>query len=377
MKILHLYGFPLYGTGGGTYVRNLATVTSELGHEVAICCPDKRRVPNVRIYHIDLPFQAVYFEHPEYPESTQFYKLNGCKFFELHAEYQKSILQVIEKFKPQLIHVHHAGHLTWIAQYIKDFYGVPYLVTCHNSAILHARDDARFVPFTSAALNEAKYVTVPSNFTKQHLLSTYEKFCTLRSLKKKTFVIPGGVNTDKFRQKLQISLDAKYSLKNKKLILFSGRITPSGEIIIVGDGKARKNLESYVERHNIHNVKFRGHINKKHFSELIAFYQRADVLIFPSTEKEAFGLVLLEAMAANTAVVASDCGGVPDIVKNNKTGLLIKPRSMTEIRDKVNFLLENDVFRQKLATQAYAFVKKTFDWKSITNTFVLIYEKMI
>lgn len=97
-------------------------------------------------------------------------------------------------------------------------------------------------------------------------------------------------------------------------------------------------------------------------SEIVAYYQKAKVLLFPS-ESEGMPLTILEAMATGLPVVASAVGGIPDIIDDGKDGFLIKERSINEWQEKIEKALTIDNFlcRQKiekkftldLQTQAY------------------------
>lgn len=75
-----------------------------------------------------------------------------------------------------------------------------------------------------------------------------------------------------------------------------------------------------------------------------------DVLVLPSFS-ETFGLVLIEAMAMEKAVVATNAGGVPEIITNNQTGLLVKPRDEASLADALNHVLDDDSLRRRLARQ--------------------------
>lgn len=86
---------------------------------------------------------------------------------------------------------------------------------------------------------------------------------------------------------------------------------------------------------------------KKYDQEKNTFYQQSDIFVFP-TLNEAFGLVLLEAMQFNLPVVASDEGGIPDVVLNNKTGYIVRKNDPDELADKLITLIGNPLLRQTM-----------------------------
>ena len=108
-------------------------------------------------------------------------------------------------------------------------------------------------------------------------------------------------------------------------------------------------------------VKFVGRVEDK---ELSAYYQRVQVTILPSIDKtEAFGLVLLESMAAGTPIIASNLVGVRSLVKLNKTGWLVKPGSEADLADKIKLALADQSNHQTdcLATASL------YDWEKVTD----------
>lgn len=86
------------------------------------------------------------------------------------------------------------------------------------------------------------------------------------------------------------------------------------------------------------NFRFAGHCDA---DELRSFYEKAQFVVFPSKWFEGFPLVLLEAMAHGKAVIASDIGGLSDIVEDGKTGLLVKPGDSADLYEKVSVLWSN------------------------------------
>lgn len=104
-------------------------------------------------------------------------------------------------------------------------------------------------------------------------------------------------------------------------------------------------------------------------------YYRADVCVVPSVWDEPLGLVVLEAMAANTPVVVTRKGGIPLMVKENFNGLFVRPRNPKEISQKVNFLLRNDAIRIRMGNKARLTVEEKFTWERIAGKYERMYQQ--
>jgi hypothetical protein len=110
--------------------------------------------------------------------------------------------------------------------------------------------------------------------------------------------------------------------------------------------------------------------------ELVTWYQKADIFVLPSSH-EAFPLVILEAMACETPVVASSIGDIPDIIQDGATGFLVEPGSSEELSQKIIELLEDDELRERMGKRARSVVKAKYDWKNISTMIANVYEKVL
>ena len=87
------------------------------------------------------------------------------------------------------------------------------------------------------------------------------------------------------------------------------------------------------------------------------------------------GLVILEAMAAKTPVIASRSGGITSLVKDGYNGYLVRARNAQEIAEKVNTLLANDELRRKMGERSYQVVSQKYTWEKLAERFERIYDK--
>lgn len=384
MRILFLYMFPLAGNGSASYLRALCAQLIERGHTVAIVSPDKKRqFPGVKHYIVNPPLNGVFHGHPELPGAKRFADMNGQELGAIYVSYLKTGIEAVADFNPEIVHAFHTVFLPQIGRVIKLLFGIRLIITTHGSDLQYLAEDRRLNGLIKDATRFAAAITANSDFTKKLFLELFGQ-----SLKKKTKVIPGGVNLEEFKgsEKYLKDINRKYRLRDQKVVLFTGRLIKSkgieylvkaasmihGKIIIVGDGPERKNLEALAKKRGLKNVIFAGYTDKKQY--LHAFYERADVYVSP-TAWEGFGLTLLEAMAAHTPVIATKKGGVVSIIKNGVDGFLVSPRSPREIAETVNRILDDDQLEKKISEEAYKTVVNKFTWKKIADEYEKLYKE--
>jgi glycosyltransferase involved in cell wall biosynthesis len=123
---------------------------------------------------------------------------------------------------------------------------------------------------------------------------------------------------------------------------------PDIKLLIVGDGAQRSYLASLAEQLNISaNVTFTGIV-----SDVYPLIRRMDIIILPSLY-EAFGLVLLEAMAMKKPVIATRVNGVPEIVAEGSTGLLVPPADAGALADAVIKFVDNPDLGRAMGEKGY------------------------
>jgi len=159
--------------------------------------------------------------------------------------------------------------------------------------------------------------------------------------------------------------------KGIDILLQTAKILPSKyNLIILGDGPEENNVRDMANLKT--NVHYLGYQSKQNTISLI---RGSDLLVQPSL-MEGLSSTLLEAMACETCVVASDVGGNPEIIDNDNTGILVKPNNREELLDKILDLMKNNEKRSKLATAGLKVVEK-YNWKRIGRLYLDIYESII
>jgi len=139
--------------------------------------------------------------------------------------------------------------------------------------------------------------------------------------------------------------------KDQELIVYVGRLSPEKglltflrsitllkskvRVLIVGDGPQRNILEAFV-KDNLTNVEFLGYVPTDKIWEIIS---SARVLVLPSECYEGFGRVIVEAYACGVPIVASNIGGIPEIVEDGVTGRLFVPGDPFDLAEKLEWIL--------------------------------------
>jgi glycosyltransferase involved in cell wall biosynthesis len=99
----------------------------------------------------------------------------------------------------------------------------------------------------------------------------------------------------------------------------------------------------------------------------------SQVFVLPS-RVESVPQSILEAFFLKIPVIATNVGGIPELVTNNKTGILVKPNDPEDLLDKINYLLNDGELRKTLANNAYDFVLKNFSWEFLIGKYIKLYE---
>jgi len=388
MKILQLLCVPLYGTGSGTYVRKLSEALTKDGHQVAIVSPDNRELKKIKLYEVKLPFMATFLGQPEHPEAKLYSRLSGEELNDVQAAFESTIIKAVEDFRPDVIHVHHAANLSWIANYIKAVYQIHFIITSHNTDVINAILDKRYIPLTRDALNRADVVTAVSKNTKERLLKILGK--KMPKLKSKTRVISCGVDTKFFPMQGSVEMaNEKFGLKGKKVVLYSGRVNavkgvsvlikaaqsfPDVQFVVMGDGDDLPAMKELAKSLKLTNVQFSGYLGSNDQDLMRQLYRRADIVAVPSTVVEGVPLSALEAMSSGALVIASNIGGIPTAISHMRNGILVKPKSVSSLTEAIKFSYENPKKMKKMVTKAHNDVKTKFDWKVIAVKFERAYK---
>jgi glycosyltransferase involved in cell wall biosynthesis len=147
------------------------------------------------------------------------------------------------------------------------------------------------------------------------------------------------------------------------------RSCPDAYLLIVGEGSRRDFLEQWAAAHRVaHRVIFAGRRD-----DIPAVTAALDVAVLPSW-REAQGLSILEAMALSRPVVASDVGGIPEMIEDGVTGLLVEHDNPVELAAAIVRLLRDPVFAERIATAGHDLVHERFCVELMVKAIEQIYD---
>jgi phosphatidyl-myo-inositol alpha-mannosyltransferase len=190
-------------------------------------------------------------------------------------------------------------------------------------------------------------------------------------------VIPNGVDVGRFATAVPI---ARWQ-DGTPNVLFVGRHEPrkglldllkahrilrrmggKSRLLVVGSGPQEREARRYVATRGLNGVEFLGRVSDDEKAQL---YKTADVYASPATGGESFGIVLLEAMAAGTPIVASDIHGYKGVVRRGREGLLVPPRQPRELALAIDRLLGDRALREQMGAAGRVRAEE-FSWPRVT-----------
>ena len=148
--------------------------------------------------------------------------------------------------------------------------------------------------------------------------------------------------------------------KNQKQVVYLGRDSFEKGIDILE--KIESNIDGSVK-----------YCTSLEWHKAMEVLKSSQVLVLPS-RIESVPQSILEAFYLKIPVIATDVGGVHELVSNNKTGLLVTPNNSKELLEKINYLLNDIDLCNRLANNAHEFVMKNFSWEVLLPKYVKLYE---
>ena len=204
-----------------------------------------------------------------------------------------------------------------------------------TSSIINSRE--------SQVLDWADKLTTDSKFVQ----SEYAK------LGKSFEYIPAPLDSQKFQ-------DIYTSTEKKNQIVFVGRDSFEKGIDIL------RNIESKINA----SVKYCTNLDWKDAMKIV---QESQILVVPS-RIESIPQVIKEAFFLQVPVIATNVGGIPELISNNITGLLVPPENPEEMTNAINELLNDNNTKQRLSKNAFEFINKNFSWDILIEKYIKLYE---
>jgi glycosyltransferase involved in cell wall biosynthesis len=280
-------------------------------------------------------------------------------------------VRLCRKERFDLIHVHWPfPHGLW-GLAVRLLFKIPIVFVFHGAELLLAKRFFFVKPCLQLFIRYASALVCNSNFTARKLAEITHK---------PVHVIPFGCSVN--------PRDVVKEPKKEKRILFVGRIIERKglpfllraipkisaslpvHLDVVGLGKAMADCEAIVASRGIRDkVTFHGFVDDQQLENM---YANADVFVLPSIvdskgDTEGLGVVLVEALSFKTPVVASDVGGISDVIIHEKTGLLIEEKSEAAIASAVIRILSDDELARRLADDGLKHAQDYFNWERIVD----------
>ncbi len=289
--------------------------------------------------------------------------------------------RIAKKNKLTHLHAHFATYPAFIAMCISRLTNIPFSFTAH------AHDIFLDKPFLKEFVSETKEVVAISEYNKNYIT----EYCK-NGVANKIQVIHCGVDIKEF---LPIE---KNENGNEKIIVGIGRLTEmkgfeylirackklesslAFKCHIVGDGPLRNNLMKLTENLGLTNkVIFEGILDSTKINDLLS---KTDVLVQPSIwndkdGQEGIPVVLMEAMAKGIPVIASRISGIPELISDGNTGLLIEPKDENILANRILELTNNLELRNRLTENARIKIQEEFDVAKNADQLVNIFKNKI
>ena len=231
---------------------------------------------------------------------------------------------------------------------------------------------------TTTAKISKKYETYALACANAITVISKESLDYYSSLGYDVYQIPNAIDLDF----LSSSKDRRY----QKQVIFAGRLSsekgidslidigkklPSDiELIILGNGPEKQKIKELSK--TIKNVHYLGYQTKE---DTLSLIRGSDILIQPSL-KEGISSTILESMASETVVIASNVGGNNELINNGVNGIIVDSEDVDSFVNKITFLLNNQKLRQSLENQGKITVKN-YGWDTVGKQYLKLYESLL
>jgi L-malate glycosyltransferase len=315
--------YPTYG-GSGVVATELGIELAARGHEIhfiSYAMPIRLTGASERIFFHEVEVTTYpLFDHPPYTLALA-----------------TKMGEVAEQASLDLLHVHYAiphSVSALLARMMASPRRLPFITTLHGTDITLVGSDRSYLPITRFSIEQSDGVTAISNYLRDRTLKEFE-------IKRPIDVIPNFVNCDLYKKCEDATARARLAPGGEPILMHLSNFRPvkrltdvieifalvrekiPAKLVLIGDGPDRGAAEYIVRKKRLtKDVLFLGKQDRVH--EKLGL---ADLFLLPSDE-ESFGLAALEAMACEVPVVASNVGGLPEVVKHGVDGYLFQPRDV-------------------------------------------------
>lgn len=294
-----------------------------------------------------------------------------------------SLVLLVEKIRPDVIHAHWLIPQGFWSTLIKKFFKIPVIITAHGADVFSLRTPVAIKAKKWIVNNADRIVTVSSALA--------SVLCADTQRHRQPDIIPMGVDATLFSPEKKNDVIRELYGIHGPFLLFVGRLTekkgvrylidamslvvnrfPEAKLLIVGHGELARELQDQVRLRGLEEVVlFVGGVAN---AQLPPYYATADIFIGPSVQvkggdTEGFGLTFVEAIMSGCLVIGTRVGGVEDIIEDGQTGFLAPPGDAILLAEKILYLIEkSDKYRGSMAQARRQIVAK-YDWSIIAGKY--------
>jgi N-acetyl-alpha-D-glucosaminyl L-malate synthase BshA len=363
--------YPTYG-GSGVVATELGKELAARGHDVhfiSYALPIRLTVSERIYFHEVEVLNYPLFEYPPYD------LVLATKMAEVTTRYGLDIL-----------HVHYAiphSISAYLANMILQDKKIPFVTTLHGTDITLVGNDRSYLPVTRFGIEQSDAVTAVSEYLKRRTIEEFQ-------IKRPIEVVPNFVDCDIYGRSDDPRLRGKFAKPEEGIVIHISNFRPvkrvedvvaifarvrehcPAKLLMVGDGPDRPKAERLAQSCNItDDVVFLGKQN-----DMAPLLSIADVLLLPS-ENESFGLVALEAMASEVPVIATDIGGLPEVIDHGKDGFLYPIGDVASMAAAALGILQHPIERQQLGRNARAHARDRFSTGQVVQAYESLYRRTI
>ena len=352
--------------GVNNHIRPLAAQFIRAGHEVRIIAPSSRRWSHRCDYLTVIGEHVIGLPAAGSVASVCLSFNTGPRVKALLAREQFDVVHVHEPFMPLLPFL--------FLRYSRSTTVATFHAAREGGSRLYAYSQFIIRPWWSRIHGRIAHSRAALRLIARHFPDRYR-------------IIPSGVDRSLFAS--GVPPIPKYT-DHKRNILFLGRLekrkglphlleayallkkeTPDIRLIVVGgDGGLRPACERYAQRQGLTDVVFTGYVPDE---ELPRYYKTADIYCAPNTGAESLGIVLLEAMASGTPIVASNIEGFSDVLTDGREGLLAPPRDGQALAGALRRLLADADLRNEMGKQGSDTAQR-YSWDRVSAKVLDYYE---
>ncbi len=293
-----------------------------------------------------------------------------------------SLPLILARETPDIVHLQFPYPVGEVSQWL--LHRAPTVISYQSDVVRQAAILRFYNPLLKRVLKQAARILASSP-------NYIQSSPWLRPLAHKCTVVPLAIDIHRFDAPRPVEIAAIHRRFPGPLLLFVGRLryykgldyliqamkAVEATLLIIGTGPeaARLGAMSY-ELGVAHKVHFLGDISD---SQLPAYYQAADIFILPSSHRsEAFGIVLLEAMAAGTPLITTELGtGTSWVNQDGVTGLVVPPRDGNALAQAIRSLLANDDLRREMGVRARERARTEFDLPVLVERVERVYDEVL